>query len=131
MNKHFLLSCLISLMLLLAPVSSVLRTGVAAALPSSQTALETAAPNSAVLEALAGVPGANSDWWAVVQKNIRIMLDVAGARYPAAGDSLALSPSWTAGGDQSYAYLGYSVGTAGDVNGDGYSDVIIGAYGYD
>jgi hypothetical protein len=40
-------------------------------------------------------------------------------------------PNWTAEGNQSYAYFGYSVSTAGDVNGDGYSDVIIGAYWYD
>ena len=41
------------------------------------------------------------------------------------------SPSWTAEGNQTSAYFGYSVASAGDVNGDGYSDVIVGAYKYD
>ncbi|MBK6877606.1 MAG: FG-GAP repeat protein [Ignavibacteria bacterium] len=44
---------------------------------------------------------------------------------------LSVPISWTADGDQSGSQLGISVSTAGDVNGDGYSDVIIGANTYD
>jgi hypothetical protein len=40
-------------------------------------------------------------------------------------------PYWEAYGDQGGALFGVSVATAGDVNGDGFSDVIAGAYGYD
>jgi len=42
----------------------------------------------------------------------------------------AASPSWTAESDFAGAFFGRSVASAGDVNRDGYSDVIIGAYGY-
>jgi hypothetical protein len=47
----------------------------------------------------------------------------------ASGPSAA--PDWTAEGDQFRAYLGISVAGAGDVDGDGYDDVIVGADGYD
>ena len=47
------------------------------------------------------------------------------------GPASAASPDWTADGIQNEAYLGVSVGTAGDVNGDGFSDVIVGAYLHD
>lgn len=42
-----------------------------------------------------------------------------------------VTPSWTAEGDQAGAWFGYRVRSAGDVNSDGYDDVIIGAPRYD
>ena len=45
---------------------------------------------------------------------------------------LASSPAWTAESDQVNAYFGSAaVATAGDVNGDGFADVIVAAYLYD
>jgi FG-GAP-like repeat/FG-GAP repeat len=41
------------------------------------------------------------------------------------------TPDWTAAGDQIHTFFGTSTTTAGDVNGDGFADVIIGAQGYD
>jgi hypothetical protein len=40
-------------------------------------------------------------------------------------------PNWTAEPDRRAAFFGGSVATVGDVNGDGYDDVIVGAAGYD
>jgi hypothetical protein len=42
-------------------------------------------------------------------------------------EGLASTPDWTAEGDQAGAYFGYFAGSAGDMNGDGYDDLLIGA----
>jgi hypothetical protein len=56
-----------------------------------------------------------------------------GGAYVYHGSSSGLSAveSWMTESNQAYAWFGHSAATAGDVNGDGYADVIVGAYGYD
>ena len=51
--------------------------------------------------------------------------------YHGSSSGLSSSASRTLPGGASGHYFGYSVSGAGDVNGDGYDDVIIGAMGYD
>ncbi len=54
----------------------------------------------------------------------------AGKAYVYLGSATGISAtaSWTATGESEVDYFGYSVASAGDVNGDNYSDVIVGAY---
>ncbi len=47
--------------------------------------------------------------------------------YYGSAAGLSPNPGWLVEGNQSYAQLGYAVSRAGDVNGDGFDDVIIGA----
>ncbi len=65
------------------------------------------------------------------RRRITLQVDDRRARYPITIDPLLTAPSWTTLGGQASAWLGASVGTAGDVNGDGFSDVIVGAPAYD
>jgi hypothetical protein len=62
---------------------------------------------------------------------VQLVIETIGAAYPITINTLITNPDWMAEGNQSQAQFGYSVGTAGDVNNDGYDDVIIGAPYYD
>lgn len=66
---------------------------------------------------------------------ISLFVDDSGASYPIQIslqiDGLAVEPEWAVGLGQAGDHFGMRVATAGDVNGDGYSDVIVGSPHYD
>ncbi len=63
--------------------------------------------------------------------NLEIIVATVGAQFPILIDPLATSASWSGESNQASAYFGYVVAAAGDVNGDGFDDVVVGAPMFD
>ena len=80
---------------------------------------------------VAGVGDINGDGYADVMVGASGTGTYAGSAYLFQGSASGLpaAPSQTFQGSAYYSYFGISVAAAGDVNGDGYSDAIVGASG--
>jgi len=65
----------------------------------------------------------------LVGRESRLRLDIAAgsAEFPVTVDPLITAPAWIGEGNREGALFGFSVAGAGDVNGDGFDDVVVGA----
>ncbi|RKZ17247.1 hypothetical protein DRQ50_05195, partial [bacterium] len=70
---------------------------------------------------------ARMDWH---DGELQLTVDDRDAIYPVTIDPILTTPSWIEEGDRADARFGFVVATAGDINGDGYSDVIVGSPHY-
>jgi hypothetical protein len=62
---------------------------------------------------------------------LSLVVDARDARYPVVIDPVLSDVQWSAEANQARAFLGDSVSNAGDVNADGFEDVIVGAPYFD
>jgi hypothetical protein len=112
-------------------VPSVLVILIAGGLLASPPQAGVAGADTTVTAARAGVPaGVTSSWWAEVRDSLQ-QATIEQKERPSSVQRALPFPNWTAESNQAGANLGVSVAGAGDVNGDGYDDVIVGAFNYD
>ena len=64
------------------------------------------------------------------EQGLLIHVELLGARWPVTVDPLLTTVGWMADGGQGGAQLGRAVDAAGDVNGDGFGDLVVGAYNH-
>ena len=69
-------------------------------------------------------------WFEVTDAGLRIVVDDEGAEWPITVDPVLTTASTTLDGETTSNSFGYAVERAGDVNNDGYDDLVVGAYGY-
>lgn len=62
---------------------------------------------------------------------LALVVEDAGAEYPLVAIATLGASSWTSDGGQQDAFHGVAVAGDGDLDGDGYGDVVIGAFQYD
>jgi hypothetical protein len=93
-------------------------------------------PGAAYGSAAAGAGDVNGDGYADLIIGAPLFaegeVDEGGAWvFHGSAGGLAIAASWEAAGEQAGALFGASVACAGDVNGDGFDDVLVGAHGFD
>ncbi len=64
---------------------------------------------------------------AAIPGGVRLSVDIEGAAFPVTVDPTIGDPTWYVEADVGGSYLGYALDMAGDVNGDGYDDILIAA----
>ena len=64
-------------------------------------------------------------WFEVGDAGLRVSVDDAGARFPITVDPVYQSSAWSVSGDAAVTAWGGKVAGAGDINGDGYADVLV------
>ena len=65
-----------------------------------------------------------------LDQGLRIEVDDTGARFPITIDPAYTTAAWSVEGEAGSNGLGTALSAAGDVNGDGFGDVVVGAPGY-